>query len=98
MSELLYSHDIASRLGWKIQTFRNRKRALVEQFNLPAPAALPGRERWLAADIDAWMASRGQAGKAAGVPASRPGEHADPAPAKGKPGRKRNPVSAGGRE
>lgn len=64
MSELLYSNDIAARLGWAIQTFRNRKRELVEKFELPKPAALPGRERWLAADIDAWLASRSQ-GKAA---------------------------------
>ena len=83
MSEFVYPQDIASRLGWKIQTFRNRKRSLVEEFDFPAAAALPGRERWLAADIDAWLASRGQASSAAETPSSRAGEgQADPA---GKP-------------
>ena len=88
--QVLFAAGVAAHMGWGTQSFYNRKRELAARYGFPRPIAIPGRERWLRSDIDAWLASRSQAAQPAAEPAA--------VEVKAKPGRKRNAVPAGGRE
>lgn len=59
MSELLYTEDMANKLGKSVEAVR----ALVRRGSLPAPFRLGRRNVWRLEDVDRWLEEQARASR-----------------------------------